>query len=263
VAQADSILEAAERSKRLFAAVHQTRFDPAFRYAKELLENGELGPIYRCSIVETMWRTNSYYRSSPWRATWKGEGGGVLLNQAPHTLDRYAWLCGMPESVWAQCDTALHPIEVEDTASAMFHHPTGAHGFLHVSTNECPGISQTTISCDRGRIQIDNGRLRIVKLSRSIREATANDNRHWGELASETREIAASPSDQLLSDFYSNLAQALNGSTALVCPGPSARDAVELANAFLLSTHTGTPVKLPLDRAAYEAFMAGKLAKAS
>jgi predicted dehydrogenase len=210
-------------------------------------------------MIESMWRTNAYYRSSPWRATWRGEGGGVLLNQAPHLLDRYAWLCGMPETVWARCDTVLHPIEVEDTASALLRHSTGAHGYLHITANECPVISQTTIACDGGRIQIENGRMRISKLSESISHATANDQRYWGDIAASSREIPSGPSDDLLLAFYANLAQSMHEPAKLVCPGSAARDAVELANSFILSSALNAPVRLPLDRAAYEEFMAGKL----
>ncbi len=152
VEQADEVLRVAAQSSGMFAVVHQKRFEPAYMYAKRLLDSGELGPIYRCSMIESAWRSEAYYRSSPWRGTWKGEGGGVLLNQAPHILDRYAWLCGMPEMVTARCDTSLHDIEVEDTASAIFRHANGAHGYIHISTIEAPAITRTVISCDRGRI---------------------------------------------------------------------------------------------------------------
>src|SRR5687767_490094 len=122
VGQADEVLRVADESAGIFAVVHQKRFEPAYLGAKRLLESGELGPIYRCSMIESAWRSEAYYSSSPWRGTWKGEGGGVLLNQAPHILDRYAWLCGMPETIQARCDTNLHKIEVEDTASAIMRH---------------------------------------------------------------------------------------------------------------------------------------------
>lgn len=262
VAQADAILEAADRSKALFTVVHQTRLDPAYAYAKELLESSELGAIYRCSMIESMWRTNAYYRSSPWRATWKGEGGGVLVNQAPHLLDRYAWLCGMPEQVWARCDTLLHPIEVEDACSALLRHPGGAHGHIHITTNECPLISQTVIACDRGRISIDNGRVRVTRLESSIREATATLDDKWGDIPGITENIAVGDPGDLILAFYDNLAQAMAGATPLACPGRSARDAVELANAFILSSARNQPVPLPLDRAAYDTFIAQKIASA-
>jgi predicted dehydrogenase len=186
----------------------------------------------------------------------------VLLNQAPHVLDRYAWLCGMPERVSGRCDTSLHRIEVEDSSSAVFRHANGAHGQLHVSTNECPAVAETVIACDRGRIVIDQGMLRVTRLNRSIREATRTDSRPWGDIAGGTQELAGglvSSIPKLLEPFYENFALAAEGKASLVCPGEQGRDAVELANAILLSSALGQEVGLPLDRAAYEQFIESKL----
>lgn len=255
VEEADDVLKAASQSRGMFAVVHQKRFEPVYLYAKRLLDSGELGPIYRCSMIESAWRSEAYYRSSPWRGTWRGEGGGVLLNQAPHILDRYAWLCGMPESVAARCDTNLHDIEVEDTASAILRHKNGAHGFIHISTIEAPAITRTVISCDRGRITIDNGKVYVTRLTHSIRERTANDKQLMGELESDTREIHLPPPDNALSVFYNDLAGAINGQGKLTCRGEEGRDAVELANAFILSSIRGEAVNLPLKRGEYAEFM--------
>jgi predicted dehydrogenase len=220
-----------------------------------MLESGELGPIYRCSMIESAWRSEAYYRSSPWRGTWKGEGGGVLLNQAPHILDRYAWLCGMPDAVDARCDTNLHQIEVEDTASAILHHANGAHGYIHISTIEAPAISRTVISCDRGRIVIDNGKLFVTRLRDSIRQRTASDTQMMGELESDTREIQLPPNENMLGVFYEDFAAAVAGTGELTCRGEDGRNAVELANAMILSSVRRQSISLPLDRAAYSQFV--------
>jgi predicted dehydrogenase len=261
VAQADEVLEAATQSRGIFAVVHQKRFEPAYLYVKELLDSGELGPIYRCSMLESAWRSETYYRSSPWRGTWKGEGGGVLLNQAPHILDRYAWLCGMPETLTARCDTTLHDIEVEDTASAILRHANGAHGYIHISTVEAPPISRTVISCDRGRVTIENGKLQITRLRDSIRERTAHDTQLMGELESDTRTIQLPADGNALSVFYDDLVSALHGNGRLTCPGDEGRNAVELANAMLLSSAEGTAVRLPLDRQQYSDFIEKMLSR--
>ena len=228
---------------------------------KKLLNSGELGQAYRYSLIESMWRTDAYYRNSPWRGTWKGEGGGVLLNQAPHLLDRYAWLFGMPATVMGRCDTTLHKIEVEDTASAICRHPDGAHGFIHISANECPAVSEMVISCDRGRITVRNGRITVNTLRDSIRQRTANDSENWGVFEGETRnvpgELINSPSE-LLNAFYGNFVDAVDGQAALMSPGSEARAAVELANAIALSSASGNLISLPINRADYEAFLASK-----
>lgn len=264
--QADAVVAAAKRSRGLFAVVHQNRLEPSYQQAKKILGSGELGQIIRASFVESFWRTQAYYESGGWRGTWKGEGGGVLLNQAPHLLDRYIWLCGMPETVSSRCDTALHRIEVEDCASAVFRHASGAHGYLHVSTNECPAISQITICCDRGRINIDGGSLRITRLQDSIRDRTLHDTQLMGDIRGETRDFGGSlvgGVPELLELFYENVAAAAAGKAELICPGVEALQPVELANAMLLSSHTGKELRLPLDRADYEAFMHVKTAAGS
>ncbi|HEY6329148.1 MAG TPA: DegT/DnrJ/EryC1/StrS family aminotransferase [Blastocatellia bacterium] len=254
VAQADAILDAARGAEGVFAVVHQSRFEPAYREAKRMLDSGELGPIMRCSMVETVWRSESYYKSGEWRGTWKGEGGGVLLNQAPHVLDRYAWLCGMPESVTALCSTALHDIEVEDSASAILGHVSGMHGTIHVSTNESPGVAETVIACDKGRLTIEDGILRVTRLSKAISQATRSESRYWGDIQGETRKMGGSLSSmhQLLGLFYENFALTTAGRAELLCPGVEGINAVEIANAMILSSMNRREVRFPVNRPAYD-----------
>lgn len=261
VEQSDEVLKVAQQSRGIFAVVHQKRFEPAYLYVKQLLDTGELGSIYRCSMIESAWRSEAYYRSSPWRGTWQGEGGGVLLNQAPHILDRYAWLCGMPETVTARCDTSLHDIEVEDTASAILHHANGTHGYIHISTVEAPAISRTVISCDRGRVTIENGGVQVTRLRDSIRERTAHDTQLMGDLENDTRSIQIPATVDVLSVFYEDFALAVHGKGTLTCPGEEGRNAVELANAMLLSSAQGTSVRLPLDRKQYTHFIEKMMSK--
>ena len=260
--QADAVLREAKNSKGLLTVVFQGRFEPAYQQVKALLTAGELGPIRRCEIVETFWRSDAYYRSSPWRATWQGEGGGVLLNQAPHVLDRYLWLCGMPESVTGFCDTALHKIEVEDTASAVFRHRGGMHGHVHVNTNETPSVSRMAIACDRGKIVLDKGVLCVTRFRDSIRAHTASAANFFGDLESESRDLDGTLLDsppELLGRFYTNFALAAAGRGPLLVKGGEAVNVVELINAILLSSARGHAVSLPLDRADYDAFIAGKI----
>ena len=189
----------------------------------------------------------------------------MLLNQAPHALDRYAWLCGMPTSVLGRCDTALHAIEVEDSASAIFRHANGAHGSFHCNTVEAPGVSQLVVTCERGRVQIDNGVLKVTRLRGSIREAIANTESYYAGLESETRDLGGgllAGIPELLALFYDNVAVAAAGQATLLCPGAEALWAVELANAILLSSAQGCEQTLPLDRAAYDEFLNAKLAVA-
>jgi predicted dehydrogenase len=261
VAQADAVLRDAKAGNALLTCVFQSRFEPAYQHVKALLASGELGPVSRCEMDETFWRSDAYYRSNSWRGTWKGEGGGVLVNQAPHVLDRYGWLCGMPERIMGFCDSALHEIEVEDSASALFRHADGMHGHLHVSTNECPWMSRTLIACDRGRILIENGHVRVSRLRESIRERTAATTHLMGDIECDTRDTGATPITSvsvLLSRFYENFALAIAGKQPLLVTPEQAAASVELANAILLSAARGETVSLPVKRKDYDAFLAAK-----
>lgn len=264
VAQADAVVRAVKKSQKMFTVVFQTRLEEVFQRAKRILDSGQLGPILRCQMVETYWRSDAYYRSSPWRASWKGEGGGVLLNQAAHLLDRYIWLCGMPETVAAFCDTVIHPIEVEDTASALLRHPQGYHGHIHSSTSENPGISRVLIACDRGRITIQNGAMRVEWLPESIRTHTAKAGLQGPSLQPRVEEFEASPmlaTQDALWLVYENFAFAVAGIEPLAVSVEVAARSVELANAMMLSSARGCIESLPVDRRDYDAFMAGKLAE--
>ena len=261
VKQADQMLKTAQESNRLLTAVFQTRFEPAYQRAKTLLASGELGRIIRCEMLETFWRSNAYYRSQPWRATWKGEGGGVLLNQAPHVLDRYLWLCGMPKSVTGFCDTFLHNIEVEDMASAVVRHEDGHHGILHINTTECPWLSRTMIACDRGRITIQNGGMEVERLVDSIQKRTATSSSLFDNIEGrreDVRERFVESTPELLAYMYENVALAIAGRQPLLVTAGEAANAVELANAILLSSAYGHSLDLPIDRAAYEKFILSK-----
>ena len=239
VAQADEVLQVAAQSRGMFVVVHQKRFEPAYLTSNSCSIVVSWARLYRCSMIESAWRSEAYYRSSPWRGTWRGEGGGVLLNQAPHILDRYAWLCGMPETVTARCDTNLHDIEVEDTASAILYHANGAHGYIHISTIEAPPIARMVLCCDRGRITVENGKVQVTKLRDSIRERTEHDTQLMGALESESRTIQLPSGRRRARRLLRRLSRAVHGSGVLTCPGDEGRNAVELANAMLLSSAQG------------------------
>jgi predicted dehydrogenase len=263
-AQADALMRAVKETSGIIDVVFQSRLEPVYQRAKAVLESGELGQIHRCKMSETYWRSDAYYASSSWKATWKGEGGGVLMNQAAHLLDRYVWLCGMPESAAAFCDTTAHPIEVEDIASAVVRHATGCHGLIHANTSENPGLSRTLIACDRGRLTISNGILRVERLRQSTRSHTVSAGMHEPDLCPRIEEFDGSAvlaTRPALSLFYENFALAVAGKRPFLVTPEEAMQSVELANAMLLSSATGKVQKLPLDRQEYDAFIGGKLAK--
>jgi predicted dehydrogenase len=263
VEQADAVLRAAQASRSLLTVVCQSRFHPAYSFVKSLLAGGELGPIMRCEMTENCWRPSAYYRSASWRGTWQGEGGGVLVNQAPHVVDRYLWLCGMPRQVGGFCDTALHPIEVEDTVSVSLRHKGGMHGYVHVSTAEFPWLSRLLITCDRGLVTVDNGCVRVIRLRGSLRQHTAEASLGSPELAGEAHEYVSAPVDDpsLLARSYENFALAVAGFQPLMVTAAEAVQAVEVANAALMSSATGEAISLPIDRAACAALFERQISR--
>ncbi len=163
VSAARKMNEAAEKSGKVFAIMFNQRTDPLFRKARDMIRGGELGELKRSVWIVTNWyRTQSYYNSGGWRATWRGEGGGVLINQAPHNLDLWQWICGMPESVTAFCHKAkYHNIEVEDSAEIFTKYKNGAAGTFITSTGEFPGTNRLEISGTRGKLVIEDGKLKL------------------------------------------------------------------------------------------------------
>ena len=158
--------EAAEKSGCVFGMMFNQRTNCLYRKMHELVNSGELGAIKRVNWIITDWyRTQIYYDSGAWRATWAGEGGGVLLNQCPHQLDLLQWICGLPSKVHAFCHIGKwHDIEVEDDVTAYLEYPNGATGVFITSTGDAPGTNRLEMSGDRGKIVIEDGVLKFWEL---------------------------------------------------------------------------------------------------
>lgn len=126
--QVKEMNEAAQKSEKVFGIMFNQRTNPLYLKTRDLVSSGELGEIKRTIWIITDWyRTQKYYDSGEWRATWAGEGGGVLMNQSPHQLDLWQWICGMPVRVRAFCNIGkFHNIEVEDDVTAYVEYANGA-----------------------------------------------------------------------------------------------------------------------------------------
>ena len=253
VADADGMIRACEKAGVVFRVIFQHRHNPLRKAARRLVESGELGEIARTLLVSTNCRTNFYYRQGGWRATWKGEGGGVLLNQAPHALDQLIWLSGvMPNRVYGVTETYMHPIEVEDRASAVLRYPNGATGYIHVSTTEVPRGETIELAGDRAKLVVDPNGVRVARLKTPMREFVETTQKMWARPEVEWSEVEPAPEDLKghEADVRDFVAAVLDGTDAGVT-GESARRSLELANAIILSSKTGKEVKLPLSRKAY------------
>lgn len=240
--------------RQVFAAMFQLRVEPRYLRIQRLLQGGELGRIVRWSWIITDWyRTEAYYASGGWRATWKGEGGGVLLNQCLHNLDTLQWLCGMPAKVRGFCQFGrYHNIEVEDNVTAYCEYADGATGVFVTSTGEAPGANRFEIAGTRGQLVLEDNRLHftrnetdMIEHSREARVGFLKPEVWRAELPFTD---APAPHATLLQNFV----DAILDGAPLLAPGESGLGSVELANAILYSSLIGREVALPLDGAAYE-----------
>jgi predicted dehydrogenase len=255
-ADCERLIAAHERNADLvFGAMFNQRTDPYYQKIRDIVHSGELGDLLRINWIITNWfRTQAYYDSGGWRATWAGEGGGVLLNQCPHNLDLLQWICGMPEKIRGFCDIGKrHKIEVEDEVTAFLEYPGGYTGLFVTSTGEAPGTNRLEIAGDQGKLVYENGKITYTR-----NEVGAKD------FLNTCQESFARPPvwDVVIpvggghggqhAEVLSNFADAIRTGTPLIAPAEEGINSVELANAMLFSSIKGHPVKLPLDSAEYE-----------
>ncbi len=257
VADADALIAAAAAAGKVVAVNFQQRFRPAIVYLKRLIEAGELGDLVRVLCVEPWYRTAFYYRTAPWRGSWAGEGGGVLMNQGPHPLDLLCHLVGSPARVTGWTRTRAHAIECEDSAQAMLEYPNGAPGYIYFSTVEAGLHRRTEIVGDRAAVELVEDRLTIHRFAPPLSQHRAESQEMWGspQVTSETIELASGDGGGHRA-VYEDLIVALHDGRRPRCDASDALMGLELANAIIYSSQIGAPVELPLDRAAYSAMLA-------
>lgn len=256
---ADKMLSTAEKSGKVFAVMYQHRTRGVMQAMKRIVDSGVLGRIYRATMIETHFRTQAYYNSAGWRATWEGEGGGVLLNQSPHGIDIFTWLMGMPEKVHAVTDTWRHDIEVEDEASALLWWENGAKGYYHTSTNEVPGTDLLEICGDKGKMVFAQGKLSFYGIEPDIDTFSNDSGIMWGspEVSEQPVEIEDTATGH--SAIIQNWARAILYGEDLLAPGAEGINSLEFINAVILSGATGKQVKLPVSRSKYDKFIKDKI----
>jgi predicted dehydrogenase len=240
--------------KLVFAAMFQFRSEPRYTKLKKLIGDGELGAIVRINWIITDWyRTEAYYGSGGWRATWKGEGGGVLLNQCLHQLDTLQWLVGMPTRVRGFCQIGrYHNIEVEDNVSIFLEWTNGATGVFVSSTGETPGSNRFEIVGTRGKVVLENNKLTFTCNDADMIEFSKAAKTGFDKPGTSTSDIpfdnAPAPHAELMQNFVDAI---LDGKPLLV-PGEEGIHSVELANVMLYSSLINQTVELPMDSAAFE-----------
>lgn len=250
VMEADALAHHPLKEQQYFGAVLNQRYDAAYAKIKELLEQDTIGELQRISWTLTHWyRPEIYYRVSDWRGTWRGEGGGLLLNQCIHNLDVLQWLCGMPTDVWAQCKWGqYHDIEVEDEVTAVMNFSNGASASFISSTGEAPGTNQLTLVGDLGTLNYDGASLELQQLSQSCKAHSKNTKEMFSipEVSTSSIDFGQQKNQhvQLIQDFVDTISDGGEFSTN----GKAACHSLELADSMLLSAWIEQKVLLPLDR---------------
>ncbi|MFA6715612.1 MAG: Gfo/Idh/MocA family oxidoreductase [Victivallaceae bacterium] len=254
-ADAESMIAAAAKHPELkFAAMFNQRTIPAHRKIKQLIDDGELGEIRRINWIITDWfRTEIYYASGDWRATWKGEGGGVLLNQCPHQLDLLQWFFGVPSKIRANMAFGkYHKIEVEDEVTAFLEYPNGATGVFIASTGEAPGTNRLEISAERGRLVYENGKIEFKRNEIPVSEFSAATDKRFGIPEFWNVEIPASDSNPFQHrDIIEDFSNAIIKNTQVMTPAAEGINSLEIGNAMLLSALQDKTVELPMDSAEF------------
>ncbi|MFD0697189.1 Gfo/Idh/MocA family protein [Paenibacillus sp. GCM10027628] len=242
--------DAAKASGKVFSMMYNQRTNPLYTKLKDLVSSGELGEIRRTNWIITNWyRSQSYYNSGGWRATWAGEGGGVLINQDPHQLDLWQWTIDMmPKRVRAFCYFGKHrDIEVEDDVTAFVEYENGATGLFVTTTGEAPGTNRFELSGDRGKIVIEDGKLTFWRLRVSEREFNETYQGGFGQPECWKCEIPIEGKETGHKGITQNWVDAILHGTPLVAPGEEGIKGLMLSNAMLLSTWTDNWVDLPID----------------
>jgi predicted dehydrogenase len=245
--------EAAALSGVKFGIMFNQRTDPLYSKAYEIVHSGQLGNLKRMVWIITNWyRTQAYYDSGTWRGSWNGEGGGVLLNQAPHNLDLWQWICGMPKRIHANCTVGkFHNIGVEDDVTIFGEYENGATATFITTTGELPGTNRLEISGELGKIVVEGGKLKWWKLEKNERDICFNEENGFYDVAPEYVEIEAEivPGHPMILE---NFAKSILRGERLISPGEDGINSLTLSNAAYLSAWTGRTVELPLCEEEFE-----------
>ncbi len=269
---AEKMVETAKKNKVVLAVMFQLRFMQDFMKAKKLIDEGLLGEIQRTMLIDLRYRSQSYYDSGKWRATWKGEGGGVMMNQSPHFIDLFVQLAGMPNELLGIASTRMHEIEVEDQAEALLRYPNGGIGYMLCSTCEVTPGQMIEIHGDKGKLFIRDGKLSFFKYSCSIKEHIEKSQNVWDTpevwevpIASrfkpvehgdyENHEPVKTDDIPRPAVVIQNTVDHILFGAELSNSGESGLGSLELANAVTLSSHEKQWVKLPISRSKYAALL--------
>ena len=266
--QAEELIEVASKSDKIFGLMFNQRTNPMYRKARAMVQGGELGELKRCVWIITDWyRTQAYYNSGGWRATWKGEGGGVILNQCPHQLDLWQWIFGMPKTIRAFCaEGKYHNIEVEDDVTAYAEYENGATGVFITTTGEFPGTNRLEISGDKGKLVIEGSSMKFWKNNTPEREWTFTTTEGFKGPGCEVIDVDYSEykmDKEQHRGITQNVTNAILKGEKLMAPGEEGINGLRISNAIFLSSWLGKPVDLPVDGDLFYKMLRDKIANST
>lgn len=251
------VREMNEEAKRhpdvVFGMMFNQRTNCIYRKVRELVQSGAYGGIRRTNWIITNWyRPQAYYDSGDWRATWAGEGGGVLLNQCPHQLDLWQWICGMPVSVEAKLSYGLwHDIEVEDDVTAYVKYANGATGVFVTTTGDAHGTNRLEIQLDRARIVVEGGKISLLVYEMTEQAFSKTNTEPFATVAASKVEVETDGENPQHIGVINAWGGAILRGEPLVADGSEGINGLTLSNAMHLSSWLGREVKLPLDEALF------------
>lgn len=260
----DAVVElnkVAEESDKVFTIMYNQRTNPTYQKVRELILAGEIGEITRVNWVITDWfRTQFYYNSGGWRATWEGEGGGVLLNQCPHQLDLVQWMCGMPKRVRGFCDYGkYHDIEVEDDVTAFFEYENGATGVFITSTGEAPGTNRLEISGDKGKLVVERNDIIFYRNYVNTSEFCKSSDKGFDRPENWECKIPVTGKETGHVGILQNFVDTILEGKEQLSPGCEGINGLTISNAIHMSSWLDDWVALPMDTKKYYEMLQDKI----
>lgn len=247
--------EFAAKHNAKFAMMFNQRTNCTYRKMREIIANGGIGELQRVNWIITDWyRTQIYYDSGDWRATWAGEGGGVLINQCPHQIDLVQWVVGqMPKTVRGFCQYGRwHDIEVEDEVTAFFTYENGATGVFITTTGEAPGTNRFEVSGTKGKLLCEGTSLKWFKNAEDSLEWSKTSDNGFIKPECEIIEVETDGKNPQHAGIINNFANSLLGLEEQFVEGVEGINGVELMNAIELSGwNNGEEILLPVNEERY------------
>lgn len=257
--QVRELIAVSEKSDKTYALMLNQRTNCVYRKLKELVSSGVYGEIRRVSWIITDWfRTQQYYNSGGWRATWSGEGGGVILNQCPHQLDLWQWICGMPVKIRAFChEGKWHDIEVEDDVTIYAEYPNKATGTFITTTGDCPGTNRLEITLDRAKLICENDprtdkfTLSAYELEGSTQEFIKTSDKGFAKLPGKWREVETDGLNEQHPGVLNAFAAHILRGEPLIAEGAEGINGLIISNAAFLSSWLDKTIEIPFDEDLY------------